>query len=191
MEEPKKKYILLVDRVGNTYERTPFGFNLPSKVTLIQVLRGELLEAIPEAEQPSDVNRVALVGIYRKSLRLECCRADLTRLSDEEANLLLAISSAESTYETFIDKKRLNFGRRLLIGNRVFVSVKEIAKDLPGVVWYKGELPSYTQRLQTLVYFILNAIWFEAAAQSLRRRRNDILDVGELTLDVGELTYWT
>ena len=143
MEEPKKKYILLVDRVGNTYERTPFGLNLPSKVTPIQVLRGELLEALPEAEQPSDVNRVALVGIYRKSLRLECCRADLTRLSDEEANLLLAISSAESTYETFIDKKRLDFGRRLLIGNRVFVSVKGIAKDLPGVVWYNGELPSY------------------------------------------------
>ena len=27
--------------------------------------------------------------------------------------------------------------------------------------------------------------------QSLRRRRDDILDVGESTLDVGELTYWT
>ena len=38
------------------------------------------------------------------------------------------------------------------------------------------------------VYFILNAFWFEAEVQSSRRRRDDILDVGESTLDVGELT---
>ena len=44
------------------------------------------------------------------------------------------------------------------------------------------------QRTLTLVYFILNAFWFEAEVQSLRRRRDDILDVGESTLDVGELT---
>ena len=46
----------------------------------------------------------------------------------------------------------------------------------------------YTQRTLTLVYFILNAFWFEAEVQSSRRRRDDILDVGESTLDVGELT---
>ena len=46
----------------------------------------------------------------------------------------------------------------------------------------------YAQRTLTLVYFILNAFWFEAEVQSLRRRRDDILDVGESTLDVGELT---
>ena len=44
------------------------------------------------------------------------------------------------------------------------------------------------QRTLTLVYFILNAFWFEAEVQSLRRRRDDILDIGESTLDVGELT---
>jgi len=142
MEEPKKKYILLVDRVGNTYERSILALGLSTKATPTQVLRGELLEAIPEAEQPLDVNRIALVGIDRKSLRLECRTADLTRLSNEEANLLLAISSAESRYQTFIDRKRLDFGRRLSPGNQVFVSVKGIAKDLPGVVWCKGELPS-------------------------------------------------
>ena len=39
----------------------------------------------------------------------------------------------------------------------------------------------YTQRMLTLVYFILNAFWFEAEIQSSRRRRTDILDVGEST----------
>ena len=142
MEKPKDKYILLVDRVGNTLERNLLALGLPTKATPTQVLRGELLEALPEVEQPSDFQRVALVGIERKLLRLECPTADLTRLSDEEANLLLAISSLGERYKTFIDKKRLDFGRRLSPESQVFVSVKGFTKDLPGVVWYKGELLS-------------------------------------------------
>ncbi|XP_020607631.1 uncharacterized protein LOC110046282 [Orbicella faveolata] len=141
MEEPKNKYILLVDRVGETLERNLLALGPSMKATPTPALRGELLEAITEAEQPSDVNKIALVGINRTSLRLECRMADLTRLSDEEANLLLAISSAESRYQTFIDRKSLDFGRRLSPGNQVFLSVKGMAKDLPGVVRFKGELP--------------------------------------------------
>ena len=142
MEEPKNKYILLVDREGNTLERNLLALGLSTKATPTQVLRGELLEALPEAEQPSDFRRVALVGIEHKSLRLECPTADLTRLSGEEANLLLAISSLGERYKTFIDRKRVDFGRRLSPESQVFVSVEGFTKDLPGVVWYKGELPS-------------------------------------------------
>lgn len=147
MEEPKNKYILVVDRVGYTLERNHgnlLALGLSTKSTPTQVLRGELLEALPEAEQPSDFHRIALVGIERESLRLHCPKADLIRLSYEEANLLLAISSTESRYKTFIDSERLNFGRLLSpeMYSQVFVSVKGFTKDLPGVVWYKGELPS-------------------------------------------------
>ena len=147
MEEPKNKYILLVDRVGKTWgktsERSLLALGLLTKASPTQVLRGELLEALPEAEQPSDVNRIALVGIDCKSLRLECRKEDLTRLLDEEVNLLLAIHSQEARFQTFYnDRKRLDFGRRLSHGKEVFVSVTGFANDLPGVVWYKGELPS-------------------------------------------------
>ena len=141
MEEPKNKYILLHDRVGSTVERNILSLGLSTKSTPTQVLRGELLEALPEAEQPLNSTRIALAGIERKSLRLDCRTEDLTRLSDEDANLLLAISSSESRYQTFIDRKRLDFGRRLSPENQVFVSLKGITKELPGVVWFKGELP--------------------------------------------------
>ena len=142
MEEPKNKYILLHDRVGYTVERNILTLGLFATSTPTNIPRGELLEALPEAEQRSDSTRIALVGIERKSLRLECRTEDIIRLSDEDANLLLAISSSEFRYQTFIERKRLDFGRRLLTGNEVFVSVKGIAEELPGVVWYKGELPS-------------------------------------------------
>ena len=48
-----------------------------TKSTPIQVLRGELLEGVPEAEQPTDLTKVAVVGIERKSLRLECSAKDV------------------------------------------------------------------------------------------------------------------
>ena len=141
MEEPKKKYILLRDCVGNILERNAWLLGLTTKSTPIRVPRGELLEAVPQTEQPSALNEIALVGIENKSLHLECRTDDeLAGLSDQDANLLLAISSKESRYQTHTQRNRLAFGRQLLPGSDVFVSVKGIPEDLHGVVRYKGEL---------------------------------------------------
>ena len=143
MEEPSVKYILLRARVGYTVEKNPLSLGLTTKSTPMQlkVLRGELLEGVPEAEQSADSTRVAVVGIERKSLRLECPTEDVARLSEEETNLLLAITSSEGRYLSYIDRKRLAFGRQLSVGSTVFVDVKGTLKGLPGVVWYKGVLP--------------------------------------------------
>ena len=141
MEETSSKYILLRDRVGNSVEKNMMALGLTMKSTPIQVLRGEVLEGVPEAEQPTDSTKVAVVGIERKSLRLECRTEYMARLSEEDTNLLLAITSAEGRYLTYLDRKHLTFGRQLLPGSAVFVEVKGVSKVLPGVVWYKGVLP--------------------------------------------------
>ena len=86
MEEFSHKFILLQDRVGHIVER-----NILSTKQLTQVLRGELLEALPEAEQPNDSSKMALVGIDRKSLRLECGMEYIIRLTEEDTNLRLGI----------------------------------------------------------------------------------------------------
>ena len=141
MEEPSIKYILLRDRVGHSVEKNMLSLGLTMKSTPMQVLRGEILEGVPEADQPIDSTKVAVVGIGRKSLRLECPTEDMARLSEEDTNLLLTITSAERRYLTYLDRKRLTFGRQLLPGSAVFVEVKGVSKVLPGVVWYKGVLP--------------------------------------------------
>ena len=141
MEELSIKYILLRDSVGHTTEKNMLSLGLTMKSTPMQVLRGEILEGVPEAEQPTDSTKVAVVGIERKSLRLECPTEDMARLSEEDTNLLLAITSAERRYLTYLDRKRLTFGRQLLPGSAVFVEVKGVSKVLPGVVWYIGKLP--------------------------------------------------
>ena len=140
MEELSIKYILLRDRVGHTTEKNFLSLGLTTKSTPVLVLRGDILEGVPEAEQPTDLTKVAFVGIERKSLRLECPMKDMAKLSEEESSLLLAITSSEKRYETYTDRKRLAFGRQLSHGSAVFVEVKGFSKFLPGVVWYKGVL---------------------------------------------------
>ena len=143
MDESRTKYILLNDRVGETVEKNILSFGLASKISPTQVLRGELLEALPEEGQPQDSHKIAVVGLDRKKLRLVCRTEDLTRLSDEEANLLLAISSVGERYDIFINRKRLDIGRKIHHGSPVLVKVKGIAEDLVGVVWYKGEVSPF------------------------------------------------
>ena len=141
MEEPRNRYILLQDCVGHITVRNPLTFGLSTKSIPIQVLKGELLEAL---EQPEDVvlTRIALSGCAKKSLRLECPIEDVARLSSEDADLLLAISYVGLRYQTFVDRKRLEVGRQLLPGSQVIVSLNGTARNLLGVVRYKGDLPS-------------------------------------------------
>ena len=140
MEEPITRYILLRDRIGHTVERNILSLGLTTKTTPMQVLRGEMLEGAPEAEQPTDSTNVAVVGIERKSLRLQCPREFVARLSEEESNLLLGVTTSEGRYQTYIDKKRLAFGQRLSLGSAVFVEGRRHSEGLPGIVRYKGVL---------------------------------------------------
>ena len=114
---------------------------LSVKSTPTQLLKGELLEALPKTEQPNDATRIALAGIERKNLRLECDTEAIARLMDEDADLLLAISSEGLRYQTFIHQTRLNFGRHIFPGSQVSVEVHQLSKKLLGTVWYIGELP--------------------------------------------------
>jgi len=140
MGEPAK-YILLVDRITSTWFRK-WSIMMMESHRKRQPLRGDIFEALPEAEQPSDGDSIVLQHVKFAPCRLRCSKKDVTRLSDEEANLLLSISCLEERYATFIDTKRLDFGRRLSPGKAVFVSEKGHTKDLPGVVRYRGELPT-------------------------------------------------
>ena len=141
MEELRIKYILLRDRVGLTVEKNMLSLGLTTKSTPLQILRGEILEGVPKAEWHTDSTKVAVVGIERKSLRLECPKEDVAQLYEEESNLLLAITLSERRYQTYIGRKRLAFGQQLSHGSAVFVEVKGASKVLPGIVWYKGVLP--------------------------------------------------
>ena len=116
MENRRKRYILLEDRVGYIQERSTLSWS-GMKSTPMHLLKGELLECLPDTEQPNDSTRIALAGIDRNNLRLECDTEGITKLTSEDANLRLAISSVVSRYQTFINRKRLDFGRQISPGS--------------------------------------------------------------------------
>ena len=131
---------------------------LSVKSTPTHLLKGELMEALPETDQPNDSTRIALAGIERKNLRLECYMEGIAKLASEDANLLLAISSAGSRYQTYIDRKRLDFGRQIKHGSQVFVELKGVCKKLHGIVWYVGELPTNLGTMFGIELIVSNVI---------------------------------
>ena len=143
MDDLSRKFLLLQDRVGANVERSLLSLGLSTKQVPTQVLRGELLEALPEDEQPQDSLKIALGGIERKSLRVECAMDCLMRLTEEEANLLLAISSLEERYQTYMDRIRLDFGKKIEMGSRVLLL---LLKAFPRNCWVScGTWASYHQ----------------------------------------------
>ena len=132
-------YILVRDRAGYMLGRRILSFGR-MKSTPTPLLKGEILEALPEREQPNDSTRIVLAVIDREKIRLECHLEDVRRLTNEDADLLLAICSVGLRYQCYIDRNRLDFGRQISPGSQVFVEVKGVSKKLHGTVWYVGEL---------------------------------------------------
>lgn len=135
MAEPSEKYILLREHTGEELMKNYRPLDLYEIFTSTKVLRGELLEGFFKAGSTV----VTVRGIRNELL---CPAEDMSRLSEEDCNLLLAITSTEERYETWMDRHRLLFARQLLPGSSVFVEVEGISKILPGIVRYRGILPS-------------------------------------------------
>ncbi|KAM7433100.1 hypothetical protein ABFA07_016615 [Porites harrisoni] len=68
--------------------------SLQPKSTPALVLEGDLFEALPQAEQPKEENRIALAGVERKDLSLQCEDKEVKKLTVTEAESVLALSSA-------------------------------------------------------------------------------------------------
>ena len=147
MEKPRNRYILLQD--GRSGENL---WSVHLCATPTHMPKGALLEELRETEQPGDSTRIAVQVIYRTrassskctGIRFECRREDIAPLTREEADLLLAIAPGTLRYQIYIDRGRLDFGKRIQGGSHVMVSVKGIgsSKNLAGVVRYKGFLPN-------------------------------------------------
>ena len=142
MEEPRNRYILLQECIGETLKRSVPFLGIATKSSPRQVLKRRVyLKRYPKANNQGDSTRIALGGIDRK-LHLECRMEDVTKLTLEEADLLLGISSTKARCEIYFDRKRLDFGKRLEHGSHVLVSIQGVPEKLPGVVRFKGGLPN-------------------------------------------------
>lgn len=138
MDGQLQKYILLKDRVGEHLDK---GWLL-SKTIPTQLLRGEIFEALPEFEQPEDPDKIALHAISKlnQSSKLVCRTLEVAKITNSEADLLAAISSAEERFRIYRERNRLNYGKSLTVGSKVLVKARHFPNELRGVIWYIGSL---------------------------------------------------
>jgi hypothetical protein len=106
-------------------------------------LRGEVLEAREAEAQPAeDSKQIALRGVKQIFQHVECDREDLKWISSEEAQLLLAVNSYSERCR-IVDEGYLALGCSLKEGATVTTRIKDVQRDVAGVVRYKGPVSPY------------------------------------------------
>jgi hypothetical protein len=84
-------------------------------------------------------NKVILSGGYNGTT-LECDISDVAKLTDSEADLLMAVTSTVDRLHIFRERSRLEDGKSMTNGRKVFVTWE--GREVPGVVRNKGHLTS-------------------------------------------------
>lgn len=153
MMDPRTGFYLLLKDVENpsytenaTWWQTFSSYVYTSEDDVVQqphlALKGELLEALELEQQPQDTTKISLRAVKQSYLRIECNTDDLKPIEVEEMKLLLAVNSF---YERcrIIDEGRIKYGSTLDEGNEVVVRMKDLQKEVSGVVRYKGPVPPF------------------------------------------------
>ncbi len=141
----KKLYILRTDRPGKIVARTKFqkikegiSENVLKSSLAYSALKGDIYEESPSEEQPSDDQKISVVSVEDDTKVLEVETADLAKLTETEANLLLAIPTSKERFEIFRSRNILERAAALQEGDKMKVKVKSWTTQ--GKLKYKGKL---------------------------------------------------
>ncbi|EDO30427.1 predicted protein [Nematostella vectensis] len=104
-------------------------------------LKGEILQALDPEKQPTDPNKIALRGAKQICLRFECDLEDVEAISETDGQLLLAVLSYPERLR--ITNEEGVIGEFLCEGSKVNVVLKELKKEVAGVVRYMGPVSPY------------------------------------------------
>ncbi|XP_078367513.1 uncharacterized protein LOC144651443 isoform X2 [Oculina patagonica] len=108
-------------------------------------LKGELFEALPADEQPVGIeDKIALRGLKQKCLNVECPKEDLQVITEDDAQILLAVQSYNERCRLLIERQELlRWGVTENEGSQVLVWMDDMKKNVAAVVHSKGALPPY------------------------------------------------
>lgn len=108
-------------------------------------LKNELFEALPADEQPVGVeDKISVRGLKQKCLKVECPKEDLQVITEDDAQILLAVQSYNERYRMLNERQDLlRWGVTENEGCQVLVWMDDLKKNVSAVVHYKGALPPY------------------------------------------------
>jgi hypothetical protein len=68
---------------------------------------------------------------------------EVSKLTDSEADLLVAVTSTEERFRIYRERNRLGPGKLLDVGAKVFVKLTNHPEEVTGVIRYKGALSKH------------------------------------------------
>lgn len=147
--EKKNKFILLRDLEDPSSQASGMLWGMLSNYVYGTsppiALKGELFEALPAEEQPAGIeDKIALRGLKQKCLKVECPKEDLQVITDDDAQILLAVQSYNERCRMLNERQELlRWGVTENEGSQVLVWMDDMKKNVAAVVHYKGALPPY------------------------------------------------
>ena len=135
-------YILTKDRWFQKADKNYGSFSAPTKC--ITLLRGEILIRHVATAVDENHGSVRLHPYDKPAYFSDCPLGDVEQIDEEEAKLLLPISTMGTRFKLF-DSKALKDGKKMTKGSKVFVKVKSVGSsiilELRAIIRYKGPLP--------------------------------------------------
>jgi hypothetical protein len=138
----KKFCVLQRDKTGRKIDKVYSSVDLQKFVSLG---KGEILERRPHEKPPDPMGIQRFTVVDRPSVYVDCCRNEAKKIDEDEALLLLPVSSLNERLRLLEDRKVLEFGKKLKEEDYVYVSLKlsksqNARQDVEGIIRYKGPL---------------------------------------------------
>ncbi|CAB3986438.1 ubiquitin carboxyl-terminal hydrolase CYLD-like [Paramuricea clavata] len=137
-------YILLRERMAKNSEKNYSAMS--SSIKCVSLLQGEILIRNVTTAVDESHGLIRLHSYSKPAYFCDCPLGDVKHISEEEARLLLAISTMGDRFKLLDNKSLLKNGKKIILGSYVYVKVRSVAggskQELRGIVRYKGPLPN-------------------------------------------------
>jgi hypothetical protein len=138
----KKFCVLLRDKTGRKIDKV---YSSVDSKRIVSLCKGEILEKRPHEKPLAPMGLQRFTVLDRPSVYVECCRDEAKQIDEDEAFLLLPVSSLNERLRLLEDRKVLEFGKKLKEEDYVYVSLKlsksqNARQDVEGIIRYKGPL---------------------------------------------------
>ena len=136
-------YILTRSRLFKKADKN-YG-SLGASTKSMSLLKGEILIRHVRTAVDENHGLVRLHPYDKPAYFCDCPLGDVKQIDEEEAKLLLPISTMGERFKLF-DSKALKDGKKMTKGSKVYVKVKSVGSsiilELRAIIRYKGPLPN-------------------------------------------------
>ncbi len=166
----KQYFVLLYDRTGQKIDKS-YAASSEDLKKFVSLGKGEILEKKKDEKTPNPLAMQRFVITDRPTVYVKCCKNEVEEINEEEALLLLPVCSLTDRLWLLEDKKCLEIGKKLKIGDYVYVNMptksQNVKQPVEGIIRYKGPLEPPNYGVQFGVEIMVGYVCIQSKGASL------------------------